>query len=285
MRQRAAFALAALALAGANPARAGTILFVGNSFTFGACSAVMRYHPERVSDLNGDGIGGVPALFKTFADQAGLDWQVSLETSPGKDLAWHLDNKLPLIQRPWDVVVLQGYSTLDAQRPGDPTRHVAAAKALAERFHASNPKVSVRLETTWTRADQTWRKGGHWFGKPVYRMGEDLAAANALALKASPLLAGTIPVGGAWNRAWRTGIADPNPYDGVDFGKANLWCWDQYHASAEGSYLAALTVFGSVTGVDPRKLGKGERAAQDLGLDPRLAEALRRIAAEELGFK
>ena len=116
-------------------------------------------------------------------------------------------------------------------------------------------------------------------------MGEDLAAANALALKASPLLAGTIPVGGAWNRAWRTGIADPNPYDGVDFGKANLWCWDQYHASAEGSYLAALTVFGSVTGVDPRKLGKGERAAQDLGLDPRLAEALRRIAAEELGFK
>lgn len=73
-----------------SPALARTILFGGNRFTFGANSPVMRFHPERVTDLSGDGFGGVPALFKTFADEAGLDRTVSLETSPGKDLSWRL---------------------------------------------------------------------------------------------------------------------------------------------------------------------------------------------------
>ena len=141
-----------------SPALARTILFVGNSFTFGANSPVMRYHPERVVDLNREGIGGVPALFKTFADEAGLDWTVSLETSPGKDLAWHLANRREVIDRPWDVVILQGYSTLDAERPGDPTRHIAAARTLADLFHGRNPQAQVDLVATWSRADQTFRR-------------------------------------------------------------------------------------------------------------------------------
>ncbi len=70
MRRLALVALAALLT---TPASAETILFVGNSFTFGYGSPVMRYHPERVIDLNDEGIGGVPALFKTFANEAGLD--------------------------------------------------------------------------------------------------------------------------------------------------------------------------------------------------------------------
>jgi len=282
--RRAALWLAALSLAGAAPAQGRTILFVGNSFTFGAGSPVMRYHPERVSDLNGEGIGGVPALFKTFADEAGLDWQVSLETSPGKDLAFHLATKRAVIARPWDVVLLQGYSTLDQEHPGDPARHVAAAQALARLLRAANPRVSVRLETTWSRADQVYLPGGHWFGQPVFRMADDLAAANVQALGQPGGPDGVIPVGEAWNRAMRAGIADANPYDGVDFGKVSLWTWDQYHASAEGYYLAALVIFGAVTGTDPRKLGPSERAASDLGLDPRIAAALRETAAAELGF-
>ena len=40
-----------------------SILFVGNSFTFGAGSAVKFYRAETVTDLNSEGIGGVPALF------------------------------------------------------------------------------------------------------------------------------------------------------------------------------------------------------------------------------
>ena len=44
------------------PTEAHSILFVGNSFTFGAGSPVRKYHPDQVTDLNGEGIGGVPAL-------------------------------------------------------------------------------------------------------------------------------------------------------------------------------------------------------------------------------
>ena len=85
----AALALCLVAVA----ARAETILFVGNSFTFGATSPVLRYRPEQVTDLNKEGIGGVPSIFKVLTHQAGLDYQVSLETSPGKNFDWHIANQ------------------------------------------------------------------------------------------------------------------------------------------------------------------------------------------------
>ncbi|MCE3519676.1 hypothetical protein LXJ58_33530, partial [Escherichia coli] len=62
----------------------------------------------------------------------------------------------------------------------------------------------------------------------------------------------------------------------------NLWSYDQYHASIAGYYLEALMVFGQVTGVDPRTLGAGERAADELGLSPDLAVSLQRVAAAQL---
>ena len=263
-------------------ASARTILFVGNSFTFGENSPVKRYHPEWVVDLNREGIGGVPALFKTFADEAGLDWTVSLETSPGKDLAWHVANKRAVIDQSWDAVILQGYSTLDAERPGDPTRHVAAARTLASLFHLRNPEAQVDLVATWSRANLTYRPNGHWYNKPITQMADDLFAVSRQAIANGSELHAVVPVGTAWNRAIREGLADPNPYDGVAFGQVSLWAWDQYHASAEGYYLEALIVFGTVTGVDPRSLADKERAADDLGLNPKVATQLREVAAAEL---
>lgn len=283
MHRIAMGAVALIGVTAAGPAPAHTILFVGNSFTFGAHSAVQAFHPERVTDLNGDGIGGVPALFATFARERGLDWTVSLETSPGKDLAWHLENKRAVFTRSWDVAILQGHSMLDVKRPGDPTRHIAAAKSLAMLLHAGNPKVTIDLVSTWSRADQTYRPGGAWAGKSITRMAEDLAAANARVLAEDKTIAAAIPVGTAWNRAFRTGVADPNPYDGVAFGQTDLWTYDQYHASAEGYYLEALVIFGKVTGTDPRLLGEQEEAARELGLDPRVTVKLQATAAAELG--
>ncbi len=266
----------------ATPAHARTILFVGNSFTFGANSPVHAYRPDLVTDLNHEDIGGVPALFRTFADEAGQDWQVSLETSPGKDLAWHLANKRGMIDRAWDVVILQGFSTLDADRPGDPTRHAAAAAALAAIAKARNPAATVDLVTTWSRADLTYLPKGHWYGRPIAAMTDDLATGNAIALAKSHDLATAIPVGQAWLRAFAEGVADPDPYDGVAFGKLDLWSWDQYHASAAGYYLEALVIFGRVTGVDPQRLGADEKAAYALGLSPGATTALQHIAAETL---
>lgn len=284
MRAWMGWGVAAAMTVAASPAAAETILFVGNSFTFGANSPVMRYRPDLVRDLNREGIGGVPALFKTFAEETGQDWTVSLETAGGRDLAYHYEQKRREIDGRWDVVILQGYSTLDPQRPGDPVRHAEAAGALTAMFRRANPRVRVELVSTWSRADLTYRTASPWRGKPITAMADDVAAGNAYALRRYPTISGAIPVGRAWNRAWAERIADPNPYDGIAFGQIDLWTWDQYHASAAGYYLEALVIFGRVTGYDVRRLGEQERAGRDLGLEPRTMARLQAIAhAEAIG--
>ena len=41
-------------------------------------------------------------------------------------------------------------------------------------------------------------------------------------------------------------------------------------------------IFGDLTGLDPRSLGKSERAASDLGLSGEQATALQKVAYDEL---
>jgi hypothetical protein len=275
--------LAALALSlAATAAWAESILFVGNSFTFGATSPVLRYRPEQVTDLNREGIGGVPAIFKVLTTQARLDYKVSLETSPGKNFDWHLANRLPLIDRPWDVVILQGQSTLDLERPGDPTRLIESGRQLSDILALKNPSARIYYQATWSRADLTYLKPSPWKGKPIAAMARDVRAGYDRARSASKSVRGVLPVGEAWNRAMEAGVADPNPYDGVAFGKVDLWGWDQYHASAAGYYLSALVIFGAVTGMDPRTFGEREVAAYELGLSPAQARGLQKAAYDQL---
>lgn len=259
-----------------------TILFIGNSFTQGAHSPVRNWHADRVTDLNGAGYGGVPALFKEFTVEAGLAYTVSLETQGGQTLAFHYDQRRPVIDRAWDVVVLQEYSTLDPDRPGDATRYIRSVGQLGSMFRVRNHAVKVNLMATWSRADQVYQTGNPWSGKPIAAMAEDLRNAADRARRTNRAVLGVIPVGQAWNRAFAAGVADPNPYDGITFGQADLWSYDHYHASTAGYYLEALVVFGQVTGVDPRTLGRNERAADELGLSPDLAAALQTVAHEQL---
>jgi beta-glucanase (GH16 family) len=262
---------------------AETILFVGNSFTFGGESPpVQAYRPETVTDLNHEGIGGVPALFKCFTREAGLAYEVSLETAPGMNLDFHFEQKAALIAQAWDHVVLQGYSTLDADAPGDAGKIIDYSARLAELFHTANPQVDVRLVATWSRADQTYLASGHWFGKPIETMAFDVRAAYDRAAEHSGHIRAVIPVGQAWNRAIGQGIAVRNPYQAIGPGQINLWAADNYHASVYGYYLEALVIFGSVTGHDPRGLGRKEQAAAQLGISPAQAVTLQRIAFETL---
>lgn len=83
-----------------------------------------------------------------------------------------------------------------------------------------------------------------------------------------PHILAVIPVGEARNRAIADGIAPRNPYPGVADGRINLWAADGYHASAAGSCLEALAIFGRVTGRDRRRLGRNEEAAAALGISP-----------------
>jgi hypothetical protein len=264
------------------PGKPRTILFVGNSFTQGAHSAVKRYRANAVTDLNGDGYGGVPALFKTFTEEVGLNYTVSLETQGGKPLGFHWAERRQLLDKAWDVVILQELSTLDRDKPGDATDYRTYAPQFAAMFARSNPRVDVLLMATWARADLVYQPGSPWSGKPLSAMTQDLRRATDGVQTLSPSFRGVLPVGDAWARAIAAGIADSNPYDGIAFGQVDLWTYDHYHASIYGYYLEALVVFGHVTGIDPTRLGAKESAADDLGIAPQTAVALQQIARDQL---
>jgi hypothetical protein len=281
-RRRTQWALAAFLWLAAGNAFAGSILFIGNSFTFGYGSAVRYYRSETVTDLNGGVQGGVPALFKAFTAQAGLNYDVYLETEPGVGIDWHLDHKLEAIgQRSWDAVVMHGYSTLDPKKPGDPGVLIESVRQMAGFLRSKNPKTDIRIMATWPRADQIYLPKGEWYGKSIETMAHDVregynqAAAGTADIK-------VIPVGDAWVRAMRTGVADANPYDGIDADKINLWTYDGYHASTYGSYLAALLLFGNITGRDPRSLGDNECSGFELGLSGTQVGALQQVAYDQL---
>src|SRR6476469_4434167 len=140
MRIASLLACAALALFAVAPASPTTVLFIGNSFTFGAGSPVQKWRPEIVTDLNSEGIGGVPALFKSFTTQAGLAYDVALETRGGAGFEFHLENKLGVIgRRPGHKVVMQGQSMLDPDKPGDATKLIATSRQLADFLRSRNP--------------------------------------------------------------------------------------------------------------------------------------------------
>lgn len=272
-----------IALGSTGAAASISILFIGNSFLFGSGSAVRFYRSATVTDLNDEGIGGVPALFKSFTQQAGLDYDVALETRGGSGLDFHLANKLEVIgKRGWDAVVMHGFSLLDADKPRDPAKLVMTTRQMAEVLRAKNPNVAIYTMATWARADHVYPAKGAWTGQPVEVMARDIRAAYDQAAGPAGVKA-VIPVGEAWSRAMQVGVADPNPYDGVEAGKVNLWTYDSYHASTQGYYLEALVIFGSVTGRDPRSLGDAECSGFELGLSRAEVKALQQVAFDQLG--
>jgi hypothetical protein len=262
--------------------RASDILFIGHSFVYGYGSPVQFYRPETITDLNHDGYGGVPAVFKAFTQQAGLDFNVTMEASSGKNFDWHYQNRTNDIGKPWDYVVMAGYSTLDQNKPGDPALIIKYARLLAELLHEKNARVDIRLMATWSRADQTYPRDGHWSGKTIDAMEKDIRAAYNQAASGCPFIKGVIPVGETWNHAMEVGFADPNPYDGIAHGQVDLWTFDDYHGSTYGYYLEALTDFGAITELDPRSLGKNERAAIELGISTDQTSKMQQIAYEQL---
>ncbi|WP_310386765.1 PEP-CTERM sorting domain-containing protein [Roseateles sp.] len=94
-----------------------------------------------------------------------------------------------------------------------------------------------------------------------------------------------IPVGQAFLAAVQAGVATRDMYaaDASTDQLIDLWFNDGTHASVAGSYLSALTNFGSVTGLDPAMFGANEIAARDLGLSQSDALALQRVASLTLG--
>jgi hypothetical protein len=99
-------------------------------------------------------------------------------------------------------------------------------------------------------------------------------------------ITGVAPVGEAFMLALAMGVATANHYapDAGTDGLPDLWWDDGTHASLYGSYLSALTLYGTLTGLDPAAFGASEIAARDLGISGRDAELLQRVASLQLGF-
>jgi hypothetical protein len=257
-------------------ARALDVLFVGNSFTHGTVSPVAGFNAGAITDANGTGQGGVPGIFKRLADESGqMDVNVTIEAVSGQSLSYHLNNKRPVIEAGWDVVVLQDFSTrpLTTHASGDVAAFRSSVSDIAALLRAQNPDVRIFLYETWARPDQV--PGTY---ASLAAMQTELHAAYFQAA-ADFSLAGAVPVGDAFIQALDTGIAyDPDA--GAQAGKMNLWAADNYHASAAGSYLASLLFYETILGGDATALATDAgSAAAALGLTESQAIALQGVAA------
>ena len=121
-------------------------------------------------------------------------------------------------------------------------------------------------------------------------MTADLRAAFAAKVISNPGFAGIVPVGDAFQLAVDQGIAKGDGFynaegtyaAAVPRDRINLWWIDYLHASKYGSYLSALVMFGTLTGIDPWSFGANEQAASDLGIPADDAVKLQHVAAEQL---
>lgn len=150
-------------------------------------------------------------------------------------------------------------------------------------FLTRTDPVTGAITRSSTPADTYYRTLG--------AMTDDLRLAHAAAAAMAGAdgtggIAGIAPVGESFQRAVDQGLATADfwgPNAATD-GLLDLWFDDGTHASTYGSYLSALTLFGTLTGLDPLSLGASESAAADLGIGSADALLLQRVASEQLGF-
>ncbi|TGE25356.1 PEP-CTERM sorting domain-containing protein [Hymenobacter aquaticus] len=266
-----------------------TILFVGNSFFHGRYEPAFSYNAatitvEKVGQQKIGPWGGIPAIFKTLTEQAGLRYDVHFECINGESLKMHYDSARAIIGQPrWNTVVLQEHSLwpLPARRSGRPEVFRDYATRLEQVVHKANPQARLYFYQTWARADQTYAPDKAYSGLPIDSMTLDLHRGYYLAARQNGHFAGVAPAGDAWLRAMRAGVAVRNPF-APEAGQLNLWGEDNYHPSQWGAYLNACVLLAEITGYDPRRLGAQEAAAAALGITPAQAVSLQRIAAEQV---
>ena len=209
--------------------RADNVLFIGNSFTYGAEAPLVVLH------------GGVPKLFEEIARAKGRDVTVWSVTSGGKDWAWHLAQPATgkaLAERPWSWVVLQDFST----RPthvGDIPGFMRDGETFSDRIAAASPHAGIVLYETWARPAVFYTGGpGHDFTGAAQMMAElhdSYARLDADLAKRDPSReVRDAEVGTAFARA------------GDQFPAINLNAKDDHHSTAAGYYLAALVIYETI---------------------------------------
>lgn len=278
------------------------VLFFGNSFTYGSQSNNAKFYDKTLitdNSFSSDGVtkagpyGGVAGVFKGLTLQAGLNYDVYMQTISGASWQTHWNASHTFIDQVFDFVQMQGKSTLDDTDPAKPlglngnnplvTVFIQYSKKLIDMWVAKNSSVVINMTSTWSRPDivnQTVTSPSTvetnclklWGGTSHDKMAADIRTAYDLAKSSAglkpdslPFVNGIAPVGQAFARIVNSGAADPKPTSGVPSGGLiDLWAGDDYHASDYGYYVEALMDFAVITGFDPRDFGATCQVAKDI---------------------
>jgi len=167
-------------------------------------------------------VNDVPALVRALAESAEDSLAVAMVAYPDYSLSDHLilgDAEAAITGEEWDVVVLQqGPSSLEQNR--EDLRAVVKVFEPVIRDAGAVPA----LYSVWPQSN---------------RMGDFGRAIDSYALAAADVNGILFPVAEAWLETWR-----------IDPGIV-LYATDGLHASAAGSYLAALVIYGKLAGRSP----------------------------------
>jgi len=239
------------------------ILFVGNSFTFAAgAQAVAKF-------------GGVPKLVEAIASAKGRKSEILMVATGGKDWGYHLQQpatETALSAKKWDWVVLQNYSTKPTHM-GNLSEMLANGENFYKRVRSHSPSAGIVLYETWARG----KGNGLYTGVSTpnsfvdqEQMTAEIQKGYAETKKRLEALepgeqVRLAPVGTAFALCQKK-----NP--GI-----NLYSPDRYHASAQGYYLSALVIYGTIFHDSP--VG-ATREFPGITLDADVAAKLQQIAAE-----
>jgi hypothetical protein len=212
------------------PSRAHDVLFIGNSFTYGATAPAVEKN------------GGVPKLFEEIARAKGKQVEATAVTAGGKDWTYHLaqpPTARALAAKVWTWVVLQDYST----RPthiGNVQGFLQDGETFSDRIAQHSPQAGIVLYATWARPPGVFyqKPPGNGFSGPDQMLAElsqsyahladDLAARD----KKRPVR--VAPVGSAFAL-----VESHDP--GIQLDAS-----DHHHTTADGYYEAALVIYETI---------------------------------------
>jgi len=242
----------------AAPGQAEEILFFGNSYTQGSGDVA-------VSRL------GVPKLVEGIARAKGRKIATEMVVAGGKDWGFHLTQSGTvevLAAKKWDWVVLQDFSTKPTH-VGSVEEHLKNGEEFYRRIHAGSPGARIMLYETWARAAGNSLYGDKGFRDPE-EMNEELHRGYAASRAGMEAL----------EAGEQVMIAPVGPAFALSLKKHPeliLHAVDKHHASARGSYLAALVLYATLFQDSP----VGAVASfPGVEIDPAEALKLQQIAEE-----
>lgn len=229
--------LATAALVFGASAAAEDVLFIGNSYTYGA------KEPE-VQKL-----GGVPKLVELIAASKGRAISTEMLATGGKDLGFHLqqpETEPKVRSKKWGGVVLQDFSS-KATRAGNVEEFFQNGATFYKLVREVVPDARVVLYETWARGEASpvysktpkpnaFMNPAEMTSEVVRNYTEQERRLEAIEPGEQVVLA---PVGAAFQLCKET------------YPEIGLYTEDNHHASAAGLYLSALVIYATLSGDSP----------------------------------